>query len=182
LTKEAAEAFFAPWEVVGGGRVSAVGLTTVSASMTTTTATAAMATTVVSNVTANDFHNGVTTMLQDSKFVESTKSNRVPLPMLAFAKLVVDRLLRQKDLNLQEYFDGLTMTVPSVQQSIVSPEYHSIVGQKLLYVNWMCMYGMEISCPHSVNTVHFKTTGRIFPRTKFCFLFMSLMDLLFGQS
>jgi len=126
---------------------------------TTTTATAAMATTVKSghdvskNITANDFHDAVTTMVHDSKFIESTKSTRVPLAMLAFAKIVVDHVLRPKDINVQEHFNGLTMSVPPLQQSIMAPEYHSIVGQKLLYVDWIGMCGLEITCPHCQNGV-----------------------------
>jgi len=44
------------------------------------------------------------------------------------------------------------MTVPALQQSIMSAGYHSIVGQKLLHVDWN-MYDLEIKCPHCRNGV-----------------------------
>ena len=122
---------------------------------TTTTITAEMATMLerdkavtVLTVTAKDFHNGVTKLVHDMNFVESSKSMRVPLPMLAFAKMVVEEMIRPKSVNAHDYFEGITMTVPALKESIMSPEYHSIVGQKLLYVDWCTMHGMPAPCSH----------------------------------
>jgi len=86
-------------------------------------------------LTPEYFHDGATKLVQNPSFVESTKSNGAPLPMLAFAKIVVDDMLRRKEVDVQKYFNGLTMTVPSSYQQSMQPEYHSICGQKLLYVN-----------------------------------------------
>ena len=152
LTKEAAVAFFALTE--GGLKATAAVAATTTTTITTTTTTAAMATTVMSgevnNLSGDYFQNEVIKLLHDPKFIESTKSSRAPLPMLAFAKVVVDDVLRPKNQKVNEYFDGLTMTVPvpPCQQSI-KPEYHSIVGQKLLHVDWYKMYGLQnVQCPH----------------------------------
>jgi len=98
-------------------------------------------------VTALDLHHGVNEMVNDANFVAAAKSNKAPLPMLAFAKIVVDSILRPKEVDAHQYFDGMTMTVPAVKQFTKSPEYHSTAGQKLLYVDWN-MYGLRITCRH----------------------------------
>jgi len=94
-------------------------------------------------LTAHNFHCGVTEMVQNLNFAEATKSSRALLPMLAFAKIVVDKTLRPKGVNVKDCFNGLVMTVPALQQSHVSPECHSTVGQKLLHVDWK-MHDLEI--------------------------------------
>lgn len=146
LTKEATETFFAPREGRGDIDRSAAETAvevTMTTTTTTTTATAAMTTTLqsgndLSHVTPRDFHDGVTTMVQDLNFLESTKSSRAPLPMLAFAKVVVDQVLRPRSMETHDYFNGITITTPELRQHM-SPECHSIVGQKLLYVDWKKM-------------------------------------------
>ena len=86
-------------------------------------------------------------MVHDPNFVEASKSSETPLPMLAFAKIVVEDILRKK-VETHKYFNGITMTVPASCQQSMQPEHHSIVGQKLLYVDWHNMYGIDVQCPH----------------------------------
>jgi len=142
LTKEAAASFFAPQDAVEGRPHASVNVTGVAVRMTTTTTTV-MATSVQSEnvgndvtVTALNLHNDVASLVQDSNFVHAVNSSRAPLPMLAFAKLVVDQMIRPKGVATSDHFNGMTMTVPPLQQSIMSPECHSIVRQKLLHVDW----------------------------------------------
>jgi len=146
LTKEAAASFFAPREAVVGESIS-VSVTTT----TTATTTATMATTVCSSsdsvLTGDYFHDQVTNIVQDLNFVEATKSSRAPLPMLAFAKIVVEETLRKK-VERNKHFNGITMTVPPSCQQSMQPECHSIVGQKLLHVDWCSMHGINVQCPH----------------------------------
>jgi hypothetical protein len=65
--------------------------------------------------------------------------------MAAFAKVVEDTIIKKKEWT---YFDGLTITVPACPDMYDSPQYHSIVGQKLLLVDWIRLFGMELDCPH----------------------------------
>jgi hypothetical protein len=67
--------------------------------------------------------------------------------MIAFAKFVIEKIVNDNTVPYEDYFDGLTITVPDVL-GLVSPEYHSIIGQKLLLVNWSQSYGLELQCPN----------------------------------
>ena len=62
--------------------------------------------------------------------------------MLALAMVVVDEIVRKKLESL--YFNGLPFTVPHYNHA--GPQYHSIMGQKLLLVDWMKTHGLS-SCP-----------------------------------
>jgi len=115
LTKEAVTGFFEPREPRG----TSVATTTIS--QTTTEITSTISNTMSSNVTADELCTSVTEILQDSNFVDSHTSSRAPLPMLALAKVVVDKIIRAKDINTNDYFNGVTMTVPAVRASRSSP-------------------------------------------------------------
>ena len=115
LTKEAVTGFFEPREPRG----TSVATTTIS--QTTTETTSTTSNTMSSNITADELCTSVTEILQDSNFVDSHTSSRAPLPMLALAKVVVDKIIRAKDINTNDYFNGVTMTVPAVRASRSSP-------------------------------------------------------------
>jgi hypothetical protein len=87
----------------------------------------------------------VTEKVCDTNFIEEHKDSRAPLAMIAFATVVVEQIVRRR-VDLQHHFDGLTMTVPDTRRAM-HPQYHSIVGQKLLNVDWQKMYGIDITCP-----------------------------------
>ena len=139
---EGCEAFFTPREIKKK---------TVEICTTTTTITKVSATTISSistnAVDADDLYNMVVHFTtKDSKFVEEHQKSTAPLAMLAFARIVVARIARrQKDMT--KYFTGITMTVPAVKAGDMHPQYHSIVGQKLLHVDWKKMYDHDITCP-----------------------------------
>mgnify|MGYP007080245424 CR=1 FL=1 len=99
-----------------------------------------------STVTADKLCREVTGLVENSEFVAAHKSSRAPLAILAFAKVVVDVIINNKQVDTGKYFNGITMTVPDTQQ-LMSPTYHAIVGQKLLYVDWPTMYGINVPCP-----------------------------------
>jgi len=78
-------------------------------------------------------------------FREKHKKKAAPLAMIAFAEEIQERYITpNKPLAC---FDGISMTVPSCHEAGDNPYYHSIVGQKLLYVDWIRIYGLEIKCP-----------------------------------
>ena len=143
LTKEATEAYFKPRE--GVKKI----VTTINTTSTTTTVTAQSIATgsqnVKTRVTANDLHSAATERVKDPNFVKSHEKSTAPLAMLALAKTVVERIINKKEINNQNYFNGLTLTVPPAR-NFVEPECHSLVGQKLLNVDWKMMYGIDISC------------------------------------
>ena len=73
------------------------------------------------------------------------ESSRAPVAIRALARVVVDKIILQGKKSL--YFDGLTMTVPASNNMYHNPQYHSIVGQKILNVDWKEMYGLDVNCP-----------------------------------
>jgi hypothetical protein len=92
-----------------------------------------------------DLCGAVSEKVCDTNFIEEHKDSRAPLAMIAFATVVAEQIVR-RSVDLQHHFDGLTMTVPDTRQAM-HPQYHSIVGQKLLNVDWQKMYGIDITCP-----------------------------------
>jgi len=136
-TKEATVAFFTPRQL------------TVQQSTTTTTTTTTMTATHDDKnavIKPKDLCLAVTAKIATPSFVEEHRDRRAPLAMIAFAGAVMELMGRGKSNNLMDYFDGLTITVPDTKE-IMSPQYHSIVGQKLLYVDWIKMFGLEVQCP-----------------------------------
>ena len=122
-----------------GGRRKASKGTTVQRNMAVPDA-------VQSKASGKTFCEGVNAMLQDQHWCRDIKKKcRAPLAMSAFAKVVEDTIIKKKEWT---YFDGLTITVPACPDMYDSPQYHSIVGQKLLLVDWIRLFGMELDCPH----------------------------------
>ena len=145
LTKDAVEAYFKPREAY-------VAKTKITSSTTTTTTTIEMmemeksSTTLTPTVTADELCKQVTALFENAEFVEAHKLSRAPMAMLAFTKVVVDVVINNKQVDTGKYFNGITMTVPDTHK-LMSPTYHSIVGQKLLHVDWHTMYGINAACP-----------------------------------
>ena len=137
MTREATDAFFAPREHVV--EVAAVPATT------TTTSLPHPKQSTTNAVAADELHGGVTAAMNDPMFVESHKSSTAPLAMLAFAKVVMKSIVHDKQINTLSHFDGMSITVPSLNK-FMEPHYHSIAGQKLLCVDWKRMYNLEIPC------------------------------------
>ena len=115
-TKEAGEAFFAPRQKK-------------QVSLNETTMTK-------EKLTAKSLYDGVTKLVSDISFCEKHKSKSAPLAMIAFANEVTKKIISNKEQTLDDYFDGITMTVPDCDNSEDCPYYHSIVGQKLILVDW----------------------------------------------
>jgi len=141
LTKEAAQAFFNP-------AVPRV-FQTAATVTTTTTTTMEMATTYEKSpvMTPKGFCDSVTAKMSNDSFLKEFKDSRAPLPMIAFAGTAMEKIVgRGKNNNLFDYVDGLTITVPDTKEAM-TPAYHSIVGQKLLYVDWIKIFGLKVQCP-----------------------------------
>lgn len=139
VTKEAGMAFFAPRKIHAE---SASSTTTIS----TTAVESKVETTVVNDVvTAAELCNSVTDMLKDPRHV-NYHNGRAPAAMLAFANVVVKKIILNTQIDTSRYFDGLTMTVPANENS-ADPQCHSIVGHKLLLVDWKRMHGLDVTCP-----------------------------------
>ena len=137
LTEEAGAAFFAARKPTAGPSVS------VATTTTRTTATEILASVAMTDslVAADDLCGGVTEILQDPSFLEVHKCSRAPLPMLAFAKTAVEKVVRPKDVDLHACFNGTTMTVPATNNAVMGPQCHSAAGQKLLHIDWQKMCG-----------------------------------------
>jgi len=79
--------------------------------------------------------------------VEAHESSRAPLPMLAFAEVVMEKTVKSGLINNHDFFDGVAIEVPARKDALMLPQCHSIVGQKLLCVDWHKMCGIgDINC------------------------------------
>jgi hypothetical protein len=94
---------------------------------------------------AEDMCSWVTTKVNDPKFIKKEEKNTAPLAMLAFASWVMEKIVNKG--LISSYFDGMAITVPPADKTFNSPHYHSIVGSKLLLVDWEKTFGLIVSCP-----------------------------------
>ena len=100
---------------------------------------------IISQADGNSFCKAVNTKLEDQEYCKATKKKcRAPLAMAAFAKVVEDTIIHRREYSS---FNGLTLQVPACPDMYNSPQYHSIVGQKLLLVDWINQFGLEVPCP-----------------------------------
>ena len=122
-----------------------------------------------SSTTGIDFQKSIATMLADSDFCGRHKNKSAPLAMIAFADEVAEKIIRPKDgVMFDTYFDGLTMVVPPCDSQHENPEHHSIVGQKLMLVDWIQTCGIAVPCPDANCLGELKNT-----RHNFCLLYTS---------
>mgnify|MGYP000487919569 CR=1 FL=1 len=116
MTPEATATFFAPRE--GALKLAAVPATKMTALTNPNQSTATANTSVV---TADSMCTDVTALVNDAKFVEQHKTSAAPLAMLAFAKVVVERIVLDKQIDVRSHFDGLSMTAPSNNKLMEPP-------------------------------------------------------------
>jgi hypothetical protein len=78
----------------------------------------------------------------------SSKEPSAPLGMLAFASFVFERVMKSPaQVNFESLFCEMTMTIPAFHDS-ANATYHSVVGQKLVVVDWKRFYPqLFIPCP-----------------------------------
>ena len=82
------------------------------------------------------------------KDVDREKKSDDPLAMLAVASAVTT-LINSGWPFRALFTDGMTMTIPYCSKAYENPFYHSIVGQKLLYVDWLQSFpGHTFQCPN----------------------------------
>jgi hypothetical protein len=79
----------------------------------------------------------VSQRIKEDKFVKDFSTARGPLAMYAFAQVVMEYIVKKKQI---QDFSGLTIKVPPTPDMYNNPHYHSIVGQKLLLVDWILHY------------------------------------------
>jgi hypothetical protein len=100
----------------------------------------------MSILTADNYCAAVAKQLSDPKFVEEHKNKEAPLAMLALAGYVRDNIINSDNKQaLRNHFHGCTFTVPPSKK--MNPHYHSIVGHKLLFVDWRkTTHSVQIPC------------------------------------
>ena len=118
-------------------------------------------------ITGDQFCHAVASMVTNVDFCEKHKGKGAPLAMVAFANEVCEKIIRNDSL-FQHHFSGLTITV-SPAESNNNPQYHSIVGQRLLYVDWQRAFGLELSCPDQRCTGKLCNTRTNFSKNKVLF-------------
>jgi hypothetical protein len=157
-TKAAAEAFFAPKKVL------VVAAQPVKMSSPPVLPTLAVSTKAV------DFCIQVGAKVKDEQFQMEHKAKGAPLAMLALAAHVVEHVVHHTDKKgFDSFFTGSTMTVPPAKNMHENPHYHSIVGQKLLLVDWKRTHGVEIPCTTRTCTGVFKNDRKNFSKNKTLF-------------
>jgi hypothetical protein len=78
----------------------------------------------------------------------SKEANTAPLGVQAFATLVYESCLKQQSpMQFDCFFNGMTATIPPCHNS-VNANYHAVVGQKVLNVDWKFYYpALHLTCP-----------------------------------
>jgi len=126
--------------------------------------------TTTTMITDIDFFKAVSKSIGDSSFCDQHKNKSTPIAMLALATEAVDKVFRSKDQDLfGKYFAGLTMTVAESLDACNNPQYHSIVGHKLLVVDWIKAFGVSVPCPDACYSGLLKNTRTIFSKNKTLF-------------
>jgi hypothetical protein len=154
---DAGKAFFAPRKRKSNSKMSTT---------TTTTTTTMPETTDQDDTTPLALCQGVSKRVNDSEFAKKHKSKGAPLAMVAFAEVVLESIIRKGKTKC--YFDGLTMLVPACHQDS-NPHYHSIVGQKLLLVDWEKTHGLQVTCPNAACGVVLKDDRTNYSKNKTLF-------------
>ena len=110
--------------------------------------TTAITTTTTTTTTPINFCKAVSKLVADPSFQEKHKAKSAPLAIMAFAEVLVDKITRPKHASLfQNHFNDMTIVVPPAPDATNEPHYHSIVGQKLLLVDWKRVFGIDVPCP-----------------------------------
>ena len=94
-----------------------------------------------------NFRHAVSVLTADPSFCEKHKNKGAPLAMLAFATVAMKHVIHSKGPLNTKCFHGISMTVPPAEDGCVNPCCESTVGQKLLFVDWIRVYGINVSCP-----------------------------------
>jgi len=93
-----------------------------------------------------DFAHEVEMKVTDVEFQRKHSESGAPLAIVALADYVSEQMIKKNDdVLLKHYFHEATMVIP--KSTNTNPHYHSIVGQKLLYVDWGRTFGVTVQCP-----------------------------------
>ena len=124
-----------------------------------------------------DFSKGVGELVANTEFRDKHKNKGAPLAMIAFANLVAEKIVRQKELFM-ECFNGNEIVVPNCEHN--DPHYHSIIGTKLLHIDWERTHGMQVPCPDGACDGTLKSDRSNFSKNKTLFPVFGLDGSLFG--
>jgi len=152
LPGDLGEAFFAPRIT----KMSATTTTTVNAHGN-----------INNDLTSSYFCAAVTKLVEDEGFAKKHKDKRAPLAIMAFADEVADKVIRQK--RTSEFFHQSTVEVPDCEEACDNPHYHSIVGQKLMLVDWERSHGLQIPCPDATCQGHLSNDRTNYSKNKTLF-------------
>ena len=135
-----------------------------------TAATAAATIVVEEELSPLSIFKGVENLVNDVDFQEKHKCKIAPLAIMAFASVVSEQIIRHKDKELvYKYFRGIEIEVPVCHEGNNNPHYHSITGQKLLFVDWERTHGIQVPCPDPSCLGTLKTERSNFSKNKTLF-------------
>ena len=112
--------------------------------------------------------------VNDTAFQDKHKNKMAPLAMVAFADAVMESIVNNRAVRTEDYFDVLTMTVPACDSNN-NPYYHSIVGQKLLLVDWTRLFGIAVPCTEASCTGTLENDRTNFSKNKTLFPIFDLV-------
>jgi len=105
------------------------------------------ATSAMTQSTNIEFCKSISKLMPDSGFSKQHKNKNAPPAMIALAAEVVNNVMRSKDKQVfEKCFSGLTMVIPKSDDACNNPHCYSIIGQKLLLVDWS-KAGVSMPCP-----------------------------------
>jgi len=80
------------------------------------------------------FFKAVTQLVENKAFAKQHKNKMAPLAIMAFAEELAENIIFKK--RTHEIFSGIAMEIPHCEEAYNNPHYQTIVGQKLLCVDW----------------------------------------------
>jgi len=158
LPRDSGQAFFGP-RVTGKMTVT-----------TTTTIDSVIESTIESknDLSPSCFCQAVSTLVADPTFTEKHKTKQAPVAIMAFANIVAEKIIQPK--KTAKHFNGLVIEVPGCEEAIHNPQHHSIVGQRLLLVDWERAHGLQVPCPDggctgvlSIDQTNYSKNKTLFP-------------------
>jgi hypothetical protein len=87
----------------------------------------------------------VATRTSEEDFRLKHQSKEAPLALIALASFILEKMNSSFEI-FEHVFDGITMTIPGTESMHNNVHYHSIVGQKLILVDWKRTHCIEIPC------------------------------------
>lgn len=127
-------------------------------------------------ISADHFCRGITAKAKEGAFILEQKNKKAPLGMVAFAAMVVEKTVCPKACQIADYFDGLTITVPSPKACTKAPiVIRLLVRNSCWSTGSQCVVCAFAAC--LVLMASLRMTEQTSPKTNSCFQSFKLRGL-----